>query len=872
MRSRSSALGSLLATACALGVAGPAQAATDFTPLAEKRSTLTVPEAGAAACDTRLPAGAGVATRAWEAPAEGFLTARLSGARGDWDLAVFDAATGVRLGSSQGFRADEVVQSWARAGQRLVVQACRRPGAGRTATLGTEYAVGAWPASPGKVQVVRIPLTDPRSQVPLLEALGFDVEEAVFPTHAFATITDPLQLGVLKAAGFAVNVVKSDLVASIENNLRLDRRRALASRGGSNLPSGRAEYRVFEDYQRELKKLVADNPGLVKPVTLPKRTFQGRDTIGVEISGNVDATDDQKPVSFVMGVHHAREWPAGEVVQELALHLAAQYGKDARVTQLLDRVRVVVVPLINADGFIASRSAVDPADALGDPDIAPELFGPGLAPSLAEGALIPAGGILAYRRKNCRGVDPGGTLPCELTTGVDPNRNYGFKWGGPGASTSPNSQTYRGEGPWSEPETQAVHEFSQVRDVTSLMTVHTIAALVLRPPGLGVDGVAPDEAALKALGDGIASDTGYKSQFGYELYDTSGTTEDWNYGAAGTYGYTIELGPGDAGFHGDYQSNVIDQWNGTGEQAGKGMRAAFLRLAEAAGSGRDFSTIAGRAPAGRTLRIKKTFKTATSPICTIASPLDIRNDAYACVAPTPPQLVDDKLEYTTKVASNGTFSWLVTPSTPPFTRAKGITESWTLTCEDAAGQVLVTRQVTVDRNETQTLELPCGGSLPGRALTETKFTTDAPGAAGAAAKAALAAAAAASSSRDKLAPRSRFTRSRLKATRNNGLLLNGTSKDLAPSGMTPKLAKVDVSVGRRTGTQCRFLTAKGKLGPKGSCRRAPYVPAKGTSTWSFVSRATLPPGKYLAWVRGTDAARNVERKANSRNLVTFTVK
>ena len=120
---------------------------------------------------------------------------------------------------------------------------------------------------------------------------------------------------------------------------------------------------------------------------------------------------------------------------------------------------------------------------------------------------------------------------------------------------------------------------------------------------------------------------------------------------------------------------MIDQWNGTGEQAGKGMRAAFLRLAEAAGSGRDFSTIAGRAPAGRTLRIKKTFKNATSPICTIANPLDIRNDAYACVAPTPPQLVDDKLEYTTKVASNGTFSWLVTSSTPPFTRAKGITES-----------------------------------------------------------------------------------------------------------------------------------------------------------------------------------------------------
>lgn len=91
------------------------------------------------------------------------------------------------------------------------------------------------------------------------------------------------------------------------------------------------------------------------------------------------------------------------------------------------------------------------------------------------------------------------------------------------------------------------------------MTVHTIAALVLRPPGLSVDGAAPDEAALKALGDGMAADTGYTSQYDYQLYDTSGTTEDWNYGAARRFGYTIELGPGEAGFHGDFQSNVVDQ-------------------------------------------------------------------------------------------------------------------------------------------------------------------------------------------------------------------------------------------------------------------------------------------------------------------------
>ncbi len=184
-----------------------------------------------------------------------------------------------------------------------------------------------------------------------------------------------------------------------------------------------------------------------------------------------------------------------------------------------------------------------------------------IPPSTVE-SIAPPGGVFTYRRKNCAGEVPDPAFPCTLQWGVDPNRNYGEGWGGPGSSGDPTSQSYHGPGPWSEPETQAVHAFSQSHQVTALITLHNVAALVLRPPGLHDHGLAPDEERLKHFGDAMAAATGYTSQYGFQLYDTSGTTEDWNYAAAGTYGYTIEIGPEGGSFHQPYQTGFVDQWTG----------------------------------------------------------------------------------------------------------------------------------------------------------------------------------------------------------------------------------------------------------------------------------------------------------------------
>src|SRR3954470_13239253 len=250
-----------------------------------------------------------------------------------------------------------------------------------------------------------------------------------------------------------------------------------ATAAASSLPSGRDSYRTYAEYVHDLTTLADGHPGLVRSGTLPERTVLGRPIVGVEIAHDVNRDDDGRPVYLVMGLHHAREWPSGEVAMEFALDLAAGYGHDPRITSLLERERVIVVPVVNVDGFRISREDVTSPD-------------PVTGPHAGE-----------TKRKNCA-ADTAAEAgrPCQDRSGVDLNRNYGAFWGGSGSSTTYTDDDYRGPAPWSEPETQAIHELSQGLPITGVDSLHNVAALVLRPPGFRGLGLAPDETKLKALG------------------------------------------------------------------------------------------------------------------------------------------------------------------------------------------------------------------------------------------------------------------------------------------------------------------------------------------------------------------------------------
>jgi Zinc carboxypeptidase len=631
-----------------------ASASAAATSLPAVKRSVSATGTSNASCYEGLRSGKGIATTTYKAPMAGFVDVRSAGARGDWDLALYDVRNSHRaLQGSNGFNSREVVQSWATAGQRFTVQACRRGGAGATLPLRITFTDAVMPKADMAPQMLRIAVK--RQDLAKLEALGVDVTHSVRAGSVDALVNESKQLQALGTAGFKFRVLDSNVVASEQKQAELSAKYS-ASTAASPLPTGRTEYRNLEDYEAELKQIVQKYPGIARPIELPKKSFQGRPLMGVELSDNVAAKDDGKPTYFVMGTHHAREWPAGEIAMEWAWYLAKGFGSDDEVTNALKHERIVVVPIINPDGYVVSRSTPSAYDTTGQ--------GP-----FDTAEAVATGGFGAYRRKNCDGAVPSGEFPCLLQWGVDPNRNYGEGWGAAGASSIQYTQTYRGTGPWSEPETQAVHEFSQKRQVTALITLHNFASLVLRSPSLAVKGKAIDEDRLKQLGDEMAADTGYTSQYGWQLYDTSGTTEDWNYAAAGTYGYTIELGPADwqgGQFHVAYPQAVVEQWVGRKSRAGKGMRAALLTMAEAAANPADHAILKGSAPAGSILRIKRTFQTETGSggsECAVANPTDVTSGCYGA---QDSQKVPDFVESTTVVPASGQYEWHVGPSTRPF--------------------------------------------------------------------------------------------------------------------------------------------------------------------------------------------------------------
>jgi hypothetical protein len=629
-----------------------AQAAPASLPAVKR--TLSASGTTKASCYQGLRSGAGVATTSYRAPMNGFVDVRSASTKGDWDLALYDARNPHRaLQGSNAFDSREVVQSWATIGQRFVLQACRRSGSGTTLPTSIVFTNAVMPKTDMAPQMLRINVK--RQDLGKLEALGVDVTHSLRVGSVDALVSTTKQLQSLRDAGFKSRVLDRNAFASEQKQAELSARYS-ATTAASPLPTGRTEYRNLEDYEAELKQITEKFKGIAKPVELPKRSFQDRPLMGVEFSENVGAKDDGKPTYFVMGTHHAREWPAGEIAMEFAWYIANNYGSDAQVTSLLKRERIVVVPIINPDGYVVSRTTPSAYDSTG-------------AAPFDTAEAVAGGGFGAYRRKNCDGAVPSGAFPCLLQWGVDPNRNYGEGWGGAGASSNPYTQTFRGTGPWSEPETQAVHEYSQKRQVTALITLHNFASLILRPPGLAAKGKAIDEDRLKQLGDEMAADTGYTSQYSWQLYDTSGTTEDWNYAAAGTYGYTIELGPADwqgGQFHVAYPQAVVEQWTGRKSRAGKGMRAALLTMAEAAANPADHAILKGSAPAGSILRIKRTFETSTGSSgkeCAVADPTDLTS---GCYGEQDGQKVPDFVESTTVVPTSGQYEWHVGPSTRPF--------------------------------------------------------------------------------------------------------------------------------------------------------------------------------------------------------------
>jgi hypothetical protein len=643
--------GLLCALASLTADSAPAQTATAGPSYS---GVVTVPEAVDRTCFDRSVEGAAGAssielTPPLQSASLATLEARLTGpAGGDWDIAVFDQGGNV-VAASAGTGASEVASGFVLDPGPLTIQACRISGDGADAQLAVRMAAVNETGAAGRDSLAFVK-TPRRTDFATLEALGLDLTEHGGEGYVAVVLHGAADRAALERAGLEYTVEVRNLAQQSERQRAADARYA-ADTQRSALPSGRDTYRRLFEYEQELKDLADDNPEIARTITLPHESWEGRSVQGIEITTDVDNRRDGKPVFLMLGLHHAREWPSGEHTMEWAYQMIKGYNNNnQRVVDIVENLRTIVVPVVNADGFNNSREVGELQGGGGGRD--------------GNDAAIPNGNIIMhpyeYRRKNCRFADDseGGscTQPAAglAALGVDPNRNYGAFWGGLGASGDPTSETYYGPGPFSEPDTQNVRELVSERQVTVLITNHTFSDLVLRAPGLASEPDPIDEPAMKALGDAMAAQNGYLSQHGYELYDTTGTTEDWSYNTTGGFGYTFEIGCNDptggynctGNFHPTYPK-VVDEWKGTTPQAtplgGKGNQEAYFIAAEAAATASQHSMLQGKAPPGAILKLSKTVETPTSQDFTFT----------------------DHLDTELKVPDSGDYDWHINPSTRP---------------------------------------------------------------------------------------------------------------------------------------------------------------------------------------------------------------
>lgn len=625
--------------ALALGLAG--QFAAGSAKAAD--DVVSAQRASASSCFTGLdPEGAHTETRELVAEVSGTVRARLArggAGEGDWDLAVYDSATGAVVAGSAGSRTNELAEGFVTKGQKLTLQACRYAGSAPTARLSVEVVEGP-PLLPvtGPLTQLRVlslldVATPTRAAKARLQELDLDLTESGDASHVRVLAHGDRDLRALTEAGLTYTVAVPDVAAADAANRAVDARAAEGP--PSELPSGATAYRRLFDYQLEMKQLAAAYPKLVRLLRLPHASVEGRDVEGIEITREPNRLADGKPVFLQLGLHHAREWPAGELAMEFGYDLVLNRTRP-EVAKLLAEVRTIVVPVVNPDGFVISREAPPAAE-----------------PLLGENYAIDD---YANKRKNCRpaGAAAGacGASQDGAFRGTDINRNYGGFWGGPGASVRESAESYRGTAPFSEPETRNMKALFSTRAVAVAVSNHTYGNVILRPPGVFAVRPTSDEPLYRELGERAAKRNGFVSEYVHELYDVTGALEDWSYWNAGALTYTFEIG---AGFHPTYYEGVIAEYLGRTPAVGAdkgGNRAAYYALLRAAADHRTHSLVRGRAPAGVVLRLERTFDSLTSPV--------LGADG------TPGAPVTFRDEFSTRYRSRGgLFSIAVNPSTRP---------------------------------------------------------------------------------------------------------------------------------------------------------------------------------------------------------------
>jgi hypothetical protein len=236
---------------------------------------------------------------------------------------------------------------------------------------------------------------------------------------------------------------------------------------------------------------------------------------------------------------HPREQQPLICVLELLGELVEKYGKDERLTKLVNDRQIWILPVLNVDGKVYDMKHGNGKD---------------------KGA---------NWRKNRRMNEDG-------TVGVDLNRNFPVRWGS--GNVIADSEVYEGPRPLSEPETQALEKFFEERPLRAFVDLHSSMKAILYPSYL----IGPDHERYTKLGatmrtlqkdpyrvtEAVRDDDPPRTRGG-----NTGLTNAWGYYAHGVYSFIFEV----AG------KSFYDNPGDIRREYDQDVREPLLRLLEACG-------------------------------------------------------------------------------------------------------------------------------------------------------------------------------------------------------------------------------------------------------------------------------------------------
>jgi len=289
----------------------------------------------------------------------------------------------------------------------------------------------------------------------------------------------------------------------------MDDENAVRTRGMSL--SFYSRYHPLDEIEQELYNLANQHSEIARVFSLGS-SYEGRKQLAVKLKGRWASN---KKVFFMNCGIHAREWVSPATCMYIIKQIVSNYGKDTSVTTMLDKMDFVIMPVLNVDGYVFTWNKSSRRNR--------------------------------FWRKTRK---PNAGSRC---VGTDPNRNWDYKWGLPGASSDPCNDAYRGSHAFSEVEIRNVASYlkslSSRRQIAGYMDIHAYSQLWMTPWGYTRQPSRDHEELMRVsrYAIGAIGRAGYGTYYRYGpssviIYQNSGGSKDYTYGALKIkYSFALEL-------------------------------------------------------------------------------------------------------------------------------------------------------------------------------------------------------------------------------------------------------------------------------------------------------------------------------------------